>query len=423
MATQQAVERRVLAEVDRRFDETLAFLRELVRQPSVLGNERGAQEVVFARLTELGLAPEMWDLDLELLRAHPTFGPLDIGYAGRPNVTAVWPAAAPGGRSLILNGHIDVVPPGLIANWSHGPWEALVEGDWLYGRGAADMKAGVAAMILAVEAIRAAGCQLRGDVILESVIEEECTGNGTLACCLRGLRADAALVPEPLSATSATVGVFWFRVRTRGSAGHALAASAQVNAFEKMLPIISALRALEAQMNAEERHPLYQDHPHPINLNLGTIRAGDWPSSVPSECVLECRLACLPGSTVDQAQARVRAAIEAAARSDPWLSEVPPRVEFFGFRAEPSVSNRDSEAIRLLVDCHQSIVGEPLVFRASTACTDERFFINQLGIPSTSYGPSGQRLHGDDERVSIASIRQTAKVLALYTLRWCGIAE
>lgn len=159
----------------------LCILRELIRQASVLGNERGAQEVVFARLDELGLTPEMWDLDLEVLRAHPTFGPLDISYTGRPNVTAVWSAATPGGRSFVLNGHIDVVPPGLVGNWSHGPWEAFVEGDWLYGRGAADMKAGVAAMLLAVEALRAAGCQLRGDVILESVIEEECTGNGTLA--------------------------------------------------------------------------------------------------------------------------------------------------------------------------------------------------------------------------------------------------
>ena len=419
------VERAVLEQVNRRFDDTVAFLRQMVQQPSTLGNERGVQEIIFRRMQELGWEPAMWDLDLDLLRDHPSFGPLAIDYQNRPNVTAVLPAARPGGRSLILNGHIDVVSAEPLANWTHDPYGAEVEGDWMFGRGAADMKAGVAAMILAVEAVRAAGVGLRGDVTLESVIEEECTGNGTLACVLAGLTGDAALVPEPhaLEASQATVGVIWFRVHTRGRASHVLAAEAAVNAIERMVEVIKVLRRLEAELNAEERHPYYRQHPHPINLNIGTIRSGDWPSTVPSDCFIECRLASQPGMTIDEVQARVRTAVQTLTHTDEWFAQNPPLVAFFGFRAEPSVVDPSSAAMRTLAQCHTNVVGTELAFRANTATTDQRFFLNNLGISATSYGPVGQNIHAGEERVFIPSILQTAQVLALYLLRWCGVAD
>jgi acetylornithine deacetylase len=406
----EAIEQRVLTEIDQRFSHTLEFLREMVRQPSVLGQEKGVQELIFERLEGLGLNPEMWDLDLEQLRQHPAFGELDVGYEDRPNVTARWPASQAGGRSVIFNGHIDVVSPEPLANWSYDPWSATVDGDWLYGRGAGDMKAGVAAMLLAVEAVQAAGVRLKGDVILETVIEEECTGNGTLACGLRGLRADAAIVPEAhgLAASLATVGVIWFKVHTRGSASHVLAADSAVNAIE---------------LNASERHRLYRDLTHPINLNIGIIRAGDWPSTVPSACTIACRLSCQPGVTVDETQARVRETVAAAAESDPWLRENPPEVEFFGFRAEPSVVDPESDAMRTLAECHTAVVGEPLAFRPGTATTDQRFFLDYWEMPATSYGPVAENIHAGNERVLIPSIAETARVLALYLLRWCEVDE
>jgi acetylornithine deacetylase len=394
-----------------------------VRQPSTLGNEAGVQELVLARMKSLGLKAEKWDLDVETLRSHPSFGSMNIGYANRPNVTARWPAAAPGGRSLILNGHIDVVSPGALADWARDPWEPVIEDDWMYGRGAADMKSGIAAMLLAVEAIRAAGCRLRGDLILETVIEEECTGNGSLACAARGLRADAALLPEcsGLRASLATVGVIWFRVRVQGRAGHALATSAAVNAIEKMPPILVALRELEEQLNAEANHPHYANVRHPINLNIGTIRGGEWPSSVPADCSVECRLACLPVVTVEQTEERIRVAVSAAAERDEWLRTCPPTVEFFGFRASPSVVDPTAESMRLLADCHAEVSGAPLLFAPGTATTDQRFFLNELNMPATSYGPKGENIHAANERVFIPSILQTARVAALFCVRWCGL--
>ncbi|MBI5878200.1 MAG: ArgE/DapE family deacylase [Chloroflexi bacterium] len=425
MNVTNSLERKVVSIVDARFDDTIDFLRALVQQPSVLGRERGVQDVVYRRLQSIGLPAEMWDLDLDALKQHPSFGPLDLSYKDRPNVTAVWPAAASGGHSLILNGHIDVVSPEPLANWTHDPYGAQIEGEWMYGRGANDMKSGIAAMLLAVEAARASGAGLRGAVTIESVIEEECTGNGSLACALRGLTADAALVTEPtrMTADHATIGVIWFRVRTRGRASHVLAAESAINAIEKMTPVIAGLRKLEAELNAEANHPLYRNHPHPINLNIGVIQGGDWPSTVPSACTMECRLALLPGVTVAETHAQVRAAVASAAQSDPWLKENPPVVEFFGFRADPSVSDPGAAAWQVLEQCHTDVNNTPLVWRANTATTDQRFFINNLKIPSTSYGTWGENGHAGEERVNIPSIREAARVIALYLMRWCGTAE
>jgi acetylornithine deacetylase len=424
------IEEAVLAQVNQRFDDTVVFLRDLVRQPSVLGNERGAQDLVYARLTQMGLAPEMWDLDIEKLSAHPLFVDVtsmypDVTYTNRPNVTAVWPASVQGGRSLILNGHIDVVSPEPLAQWTHAPWDAVIEGDWLYGRGAGDMKSGVAAMLLAVEAVRAAGVQLRGDVIVESVIEEECGGNGTLACCLRGLTADAAVVTEPTGALGTfegTLGLMWFRVRTHGKSGHPHAAGSAVNAIEKMVPIIAGLHRLEDEMNATLQHPLYRELQHPINLIVGVIQGGDWPSTVPGDCKIECRLAFEPGVSLSAAQTQVRQAVAEAAQADSWLRDNPPVVEFFGIGVEPSVSDRRGPLMRLLKDCHQLVTRAPMALHAFTGATDQRFFINQGKSEAVAYGPAGEGFHSTEERVLIPSVRQTAETLALFILRWCGVA-
>lgn len=421
----EAIENQVLAELGRRFDDTVEFLRALVRQPSTLGNERGAQELVLNRLRQMGLDAQMWDLDPLVLRNYPGFGRLDVSYVNRPNVTALWPAAASGGHSIIFNGHIDVVSPEPTSQWEHDPWGAQLEGDWMYGRGAGDMKAGIAAMLLAVEAVRAASLGLRGDVILESVIEEECSGNGTLACGVRGLKADAAILTEPqaLTATLATVGVFWFRVRVQGCGSHALSASSAVNAVEAMLPLLAALRRFEADKNAPKHPAPYHDVPHPMNLNLGIIRAGDWPSSVPAECVLEARFACLPGTPVAQARAELLDVILSAARADAWLSQHPPEVEFFGLDCEPSLTDPACPPMQVLAGCHQAVVGQPLAYLPCTATTDERFFNNYWNTPATAYGPRAEGIHTCDERVSISSIADVARVLALFLVRWCRIAD
>src|SRR5207245_1138364 len=172
------------------------FLRALIARPSVLGNTNGAMDVAESLLGELGMRVERVTLDLDVLREQPGFSPPDWSYDGLYNLVGRLPGAG-GGRSLVLNGHLDVVPSTPDDHWTHDPWGGEVEGGLMYGRGAADMKAGVSAMLFALRAVRQADVDLAGDVLAHLVIDEECTGNGTLACLAAGAVADACVIPEP----------------------------------------------------------------------------------------------------------------------------------------------------------------------------------------------------------------------------------
>ena len=190
------------------------LLRTLIEQPTTLGHEEGGQVVMREALRDLGLNPVDVPMDADALRANPAAAPFDWEVEGKANVVATW-GRDNGGRSLILNGHVDVVPPDPLREWSSPPFTAVREGDWIYGRGAADMKCGLAAIVGAVRGIRRLGLEPQAPVHLESVVEEECTGNGTLATVMAGYTADAAVIAEPYGAaiTTSQVGVLWFRVQ------------------------------------------------------------------------------------------------------------------------------------------------------------------------------------------------------------------
>ena len=316
-----------------------------------------------------------------------------------------------GGRSLTFNGHIDVVPATPEHRWSFDPWGGEIDDGRMYGRGAADMKAGVVAMLGAVRALRLAGVELRGDVCLETVIEEECTGNGAAACRARGPRTDAALIPEPFghAALEAQVGVLWARVTVLGKAAHAERADQAVNAALAALPVIEAIRALEAEVNAEPRSPWFAAHPHPLNYNLGVLRAGDWASSVPEECVLEVRLAAHPGADLEAVKARFEAAVDAS-------------VEWRGFHAHGFGLPRSEPLFEVLGRAHAEVHGSEMEYLAFTGTTDARAFVVHDETPATCYGPLGGNLHAPDEWVDLESVRATTLVLALAAVEWCGRA-
>jgi len=280
-------------------------------------------------------------------------------------------------------------------------------------------------MAWAVRAIRLAGVQLRGDVILQSVIEEECTGNGTLACLARGFVGDGCLIPEPHydGVVVAQLGVLWCRVKVRGAAGHVSGATRAVNAIEKTYLLVQAMRTLEERLN-RQKHPAFADTPWPINFNVGVIRGGDWPSTVPAECEMEFRMAFYPGTSVEEAKAVVREHLHAAADADPWLRENPPDVTFYGFHAEgSSVDAMTCPVIRSLDAVHREIMGRGLRPEVVTATTDTRFFHLYYGIPATCFGARGAGLHGIDEYVELHTVRDATRVIAAFILDWCGIAE
>lgn len=420
-----SIQERVLQEVDTAWSQQLRNLQALVREPSTLGHERGVQRLVQAAFRDMGLEVTSFEPDLGALSRLRGFSPPEWSYRGRPDVVGIWRARQPGGRSLVLNGHVDVVSPEPVSQWSHDPWGAEIDGDRLYGRGACDMKSGVNAMIWAVRAIQAAGVRLKGDVILQSVIEEECTGNGTLACLARGFVGDGCLIPEPHygSALVAQMGVLWCRIKVRGVAGHVKGANRAVNAIEKTYVLIQAMRKLEERLNTE-RHPAYADNSWPVNFNPGVIRSGDWPSTVPAECELEFRMAFYPGMSIDEAKAMVRDHLLAAAGRDPWLRENPPDITFYGFHAEGSTVDFDeSPVIQVLAAAHREVLGRDLKPEFGTATTDTRFFHLYYDIPATCFGARGAGLHGIDEYVELSTVREATRVIAAFILRWCGVAD
>jgi acetylornithine deacetylase len=407
--------------IEQREDELIELVAELVRRPSELGQEGGAQAFVADQLRESGLSTDVWDLDADLLTL-PNAGKSGVPFTDRPNVVGSL-AGAGGGHSLILNGHIDVVSPEPVSGWTYDPWAATIDGGRMYGRGAHDMKSGIGLNLFLPRLIRDLGIELGGDLIVQSVIEEECTGNGALAASLR-YPADAAIVTEPTggSFTAAHVGVMWFKVAISGKSWHAMEAYKGVNAILKARVIIDTLVALDQRLNEQPVHPAFAGIEHPINLNIGVIQGGDWPSTVPGRCELHCRLCFYPGQSVTDVRAAVEEAVYAATTNDPWLAEHPPVISYDGFQSAGSTVSLDEPMVRLLGTWHEAVVGSPMTPRSGTGINDMRYF-NFAGIPAGCYGTSGGNGHAADEWLDLASLVPTAKVLGATILDWCGVVE
>jgi acetylornithine deacetylase len=373
---------------------------------------------------ELGLEPVDVPLDRAALEAHPAGAPFSWDVTGKANVVAAWEPEGPAdGRSLILNGHIDIVSPEPRSLWSGDPFAARRDGDWVYGRGAGDMKAGLAAMVGAVRGLRRLRLAPRARVELQSVVEEECTGNGALACVLAGHEADAAILTEPTRGAvwTAQVGVLWFAVRVLGTPAHAGDATVGANAIEATYAVIEALRELEAELNAAPPPP-YAGHPHPINLNVGTIRGGDWPSTVAGECITQFRLATYPGEPIAGLKERVERTVADVAASHPVLSAHRVDVLYDGFQCEGYELAHDEPLVTGLLDaCERATGSRPGLF-ASTATTDARTFTLYGDTPAVCFGPLAEHEHAVDERVHVRSMTETAQAIALFIADWCGVA-
>jgi acetylornithine deacetylase len=286
------------------------------------------------------------------------------------------------------------------------------------------MKAGLAAIVGAVRGLRRLGVTPRATVQLQSVVEEECTGNGALACVLAGHTADAAILTEPTQGAvwTAQVGVLWFAVRVLGAPAHAGDAGDGANAIEGCYAVIEALRALEAELNVT-RPPLYAAYPHPINLNIGEIHGGDWPSTVAGECLIRCRLATFPGDPVADLMRRVEQTVAGVAASRPGLDRYRFDVLYDGFQCEGYELEQDAPLVTGLLDaCARATGQRPPIF-ASTATTDARTFHLYGATPAVCFGPFAENEHGVDERVHLPSMTATAQAIALFVADWCGLAR
>lgn len=414
--------------VDAAFDDQMTFLSELVSHPSTRGAEQSAQDMMARALAARGYEVDRWEIDLDEISALPGFSPVLTPYEYAVNVVGTHRAKSGTGRSLILNGHIDVVPAGPLDMWDSPPFEPRIEGGWLYGRGGGDMKAGLVSNLFALDALKACNLAPAGDVFFQSVVEEECTGNGALACLARGYSADAALIPEPFDErlVTAQIGVIWFQIHLKGKPTHVAYAGTGANAIEAAVPLFHALHEMERRWNAPENRPDdYAHMDHALNLNVGKFSGGDWTSSVPAWSVFDVRMAIFPGQSIEEAQREIERVVMDAARENDFLKNALPEIVYHGFLAEGYALSQDGSqrarsAITTLEQAHKAIFGAPLAQSAITATTDARFFGLYTNTPALVYGPRAEAIHGFNERVEIESILRITKTTALFIAGWCG---
>jgi len=400
----------------------VSLLERLVAEPSTVGSESGAQEVIASELTAAGFRVTRFPIP-ESIGDDPAAGVPSQSYSGRYDVLGERGA---GKRSLILNGHIDVVPAGDTSRWSSSPFTLTHRDGWLVGRGAGDMKAGFAAGLLALWALdeRQPGW-LSGRLTVVSAIEEECTGNGTLAAGLAGYIADAALLLEPtdLQILLGGISIIWVAIEIEGRSGHAEAAVRSGNPVVAALQVIDGLQTLERAMNDDhakgrETDEAFAAMAHPYNLNIGTFHAGDWASSVAAAARLQVRVGHPRSWSSEEALERVRAAVLQATGGDEWLLTHPPQVTLSGYRAQRHRQDPDTDLVERVARAHTAAHGRSPERVMIGSTTDARFYRNQFGMPAVAYGPRTRNMHGTDEAVELASIADCARTVARFLTDW-----
>jgi acetylornithine deacetylase len=415
----------VAREVEARRDDAVRLLQELVRVPSTTGEEGAVQEKVEHAFRGRGLEVDVWEArarEVEPYRDH--VGEQET-YENRPNVAGTRRGRG-GGRSLLLNAHIDTVEPGDPAAWGHDPLGGEVVGERLYGRGSCDMKGGLVTHLAALDALEAAGVELLGDVTVTATVGEENGGLGALSAVLRGYRADAALITEPtrLRLVPAQGGSLVFRLTVPGRSAHAAVRGSGVSALEKFVPLFGALVELERERNATLSHPLYDHLENKVPINIGVVRAGNWASTVPEDLVAEGRAGLIPGEEVEALKAQVRERISSVADGDPWLHENPPSLEWFGGQFAPAEVPTDAPICEAVKRAHALATGlEPAVEGVSYGA-DMRLFVRFGETPCVMYGAGDVRdAHGPDEHISIPDLVTATKTVAFLISSWCGVAR
>ena len=404
----------------------LNAFRQLLRIPSVTGQEAEAQRWLGQHMQQLGLQVDRWTIDVAELQKQAQFPGMEVdrSHTEAVGLVGTWQqehtSSSPGKR-LIFNGHIDVVPEGDHANWQHDPWGAELADGVIYGRGACDMKGGLMAAVYAVKAIRDAGIPLSGSLMVQSVIGEEDGGIGTFASILRGHKGDAALVCEPtrLNLIPAQAGALVFTVRVPGKSAHACVRLEGVSAIEKYLDIHRVLMQLEKERNSEVEHPLLGKLRLPYPLSIGRVQAGNWSSSVPEELSFEGRIGVAIGEASDVVRHQFEQTLANLAESDPWLRNHPLDIRWSGGQFDSGEIPADHPLVALCSQCMFDLTQHEPAIEGAPYGSDMRQLVNLGGIPALLFGPGDVNVaHMPDEHVRVNEILLAARAYILAAIRF-----
>ena len=392
----------------------------LVRIPSITGDEGAVQDLAAALLADIGMEVERLEPPLDAVRADPDWPgdemprdrlPIVLGRLGRP-----------GGRRIVLVGHVDVVPPGDLATWTHDPWAGERVDDRLYGRGAVDMKGGVASILGAVQALVGAGLadRLGGEILVAIVPSEEDGGQGMLAAIRAGVTGDMAIITEPtdLEIVIAHAGAITFKLTVPGRAAHASVRREGVSALQTLQTLIRALEADEAERNGAETDPLMTVHGLPYATIIGKVSGGEWASSVIDRIEAEGRYGVRLGQTWRDAWHDLRRCIDDANETDPFLRDHPATVELTGGRFSSSRIPADHPLPVGLAAVAQAVLGHEPPMTGEPYGADMRLLVNEGNTPTVIFGPGDKRVaHSADEWVSVDDVAACARTLAAWLVR------
>jgi acetylornithine deacetylase len=410
-----------VAEVER--DRLIDDLQTLVRMPSITGSEEIVADWAAGALQELGLTVEMVRPDLAAIRTDAAWPGEEMPRTSLPVV--VGRAGGDDGRRLILSGHLDVVPPGDLATWTFDPWAAEIRDGRLYGRGACDMKGGVAAILAAVRALGASGdlSRLDGELMVVLVPSEEDGGQGTLAAIRSGAVADMAVITEPsrLDVVVAHAGAITFRLTVPGRAAHASRRREGVSALDKLFVLTQALAADEARRNESETDPLMMALGLPYPTIVGIVEGGEWASTVLDRVMAYGRYGVRLGQTPADAELELRAVVAEACSADDFLREHPATEEITGGRFGSARVPTDHGLPVGLAEVAESVMGRRPALRAEPYGADMQMFVNHGETPCVIFGPGDVKFaHSADEFVPIDEVETCARVLAAWVRREIG---
>ncbi|MGG3575083.1 peptidase [Bacillus gobiensis] len=417
------LEEKVCRWIEDNKDNAVRLLKKLIAEKSTIGEEFNAQAVILEKLRQFQMEVDVYEPSIIQLKQHPYFVSGRENFAESPNIVARKHGSG-GGKSIILNGHIDVVPEGSIGKWSTHPYLAVEKNGKVYGRGASDMKGGTTALLLAIEALEACGVTLKGDLIFQSVTDEENGGAGTLSTVLRGYKADGALIPEPtnLKLFIKQQGSMWFRIIVKGLSAHGGTRYEGVSAIEKSVLVLNALKELEKKRNVRIKDPLYHNTPIPVPINIGTIHGGSWPSSVADLVQIEGRCGVAPDEDMDHVKLEFENGLKSLEKQDEWFKFHPVELEWYGAHWLPNALDENHDLVRSLEASFEKITNHTAKKEASPWGTDGGMLFHAGNIPTIVFGPGETKVaHHTDEYIEIEAMLASAKIISLFLLDWCEI--